>query len=514
MRVKRRERGGRGINEARGIFSVESFAIFTFSLLILHSIAVTVLSAGQEQQKGGDDKVVRKEDVSVYAALILLQEHLPRGTRMTSGFRTASDQLGIIRHDAGIEGLPIPSDMRLDKPNTWRPLLMELRKRGYIIAEPDKTPHSSGDLIVFDLARADLDEIIKACRTAERRGLISISKLIKEPRNRAVHVEMEVTQKGIYALGVQQPVSTPSAAPGAVDASLSSDLRLLKEAHERAKDDPAKQIDIDSTILERLSPTDIGGRRVIEEEIKEHQKRLEEIGQNARKQTALEEIHQAKREGRLEDSMKLAQRFKGDFPEEPEAQNIVAQYATPFLIDRAIDLFLRGGCEDYQMAKEPVDQALKLSPSDQSAVRISREINSAMAGCHSRKIFRIVLGVLLGAGTLVALYYLIRPGKWELQYLDGTGHGQVFELNQTESLIGALGPPDGEADIVISDRKRKISRLHCKIYRAGRKFYIKDESSNGTKVNGQSLENGEYRRLKKNDEISLADEAILLFRRK
>src|SRR5262245_33876626 len=230
-------------------------------------------------EKGG---AVRKDDVSVYAALILLQDNRPRGTRMTSGFRTANDQLRIIRHDAQIEGIAVPNNMTLDKPEIWRPILLELRKRGYTIADPDKTPHSSNDLIVFDLAGANLDQIIKGVQVTQSRGLIRISKIIKERVNQAVYVELEVTRKGLYALGVQHP--TNSASGGESDPPIAQDLRLLNEAHERAKDNPAKQIDLDRIILQRLSPSDITGQRRIEEEIQEHQKRLDELALNAKKQ--------------------------------------------------------------------------------------------------------------------------------------------------------------------------------------------------------------------------------------
>ncbi|HKX26315.1 MAG TPA: FHA domain-containing protein [Blastocatellia bacterium] len=462
-----------------------------------------------QAEKGG---AVKKEDVSVYAALILLQDNLPRGTRMTSGFRTANDQLRIIRHDAQIEGLAVPNNMTLDKPEIWRPILLELRKRGYTIADPDKTPHSSNDLIVFDLAGANLDQIIKGVQVTQSRGLIRISKIIKERVNQAVHVELEVTPKGLYALGVQQPINTTG--PGESDPTIAQDLRLLNEAHERAKDNPAKQIDLDRIILQRLSPSDITGQRRIEEEIQEHQKRLTELALNAKKQAALDEIHQSEQEGRSEEALGLARRFKENFPNEPESQTIVAQYETPLLVGKALDLFLKGDCDDCLQARELVDSALKLAPSDSMASRIAREIDSTLSTCRTRTILRIFFIVLLIAALLVVVYLFIRQGNWVLVVVDGSRKEEMFPLTQPEHLIGALGPPDGEADIEVGDRKRKISRTHCKIVQDGRKFYIKDLSANGTKVNGQPLENGEYRRLRRNDEISLADEVTLLFRRR
>src|SRR5262245_34363957 len=123
--------------------------------------------AKDQKQEGGT--VVEKDDAIVYVAFTLLVEGcLPNGTRLTSGFRTANDQLAVIRHYAQAEGIPVPANMRVDKPETWRPVLAKLRERGYIIADPDKTPHSSDDLIVFDLAGPDQKSIEAAVRRAER----------------------------------------------------------------------------------------------------------------------------------------------------------------------------------------------------------------------------------------------------------------------------------------------------------------------------------------------------------
>ena len=456
--------------------------------------------------QGSQEQIVKKDDVAVYTALVLLQDNLPRGTRMTSGFRTADDQLRILRHFAQNEGIPIPPNMSVDKPDTWRPVLAAVQGRGYKIAAPGESNHGS-DLIVFDLAGADLNQIQNACHAAQRRGVVKITKTILERKNNALHVELEVTTKGMYALGLQQPI--------AGEPDRTSALQLLQDARNKAKDDPAKQIDISYSMLGLL--TNYSDQQALNADILKFQERIKEIELNSRKQAALEKIHQAKREGRLEDAAGLARQFKEDFPKEPESETIIAQYETPLLVEQGIDLYLKGDCESYQPAKEKIEEALKLSPSDKPALRILKYIGSAISDCNTRWIMRIVLGVLAGLGLLIGLIFLLRPGGGKLEGIDGACRGESFDFDPKleEIMIGAIGHEDGgEADIVISDRKRKISREHCKIYRDGRKFFIKDMSANGTSINGQRLADGEVRRLKKNDEISLADAAILVFRRK
>src|SRR5262249_61246130 len=72
---------------------------------------------------------------------------------------------------------------------------------------------------------------------------------------------------------------------------------------------------------------------------------------------------------------------------------------------------------------------------------------------------------------------------------------------------------EGEADIVINDRKRLISRRHCLIWREKRDFYIIDESANGTFVNGQRVSKESGQLLRNKNEISLAGAATLIFQR-
>src|SRR5262249_38296359 len=149
---------------------------------------------------------------------------------------------------------PVPANMRVEKPETWRPILDQLRKRNYIIADPDKTPHSSDDLIVFDLAGPDQNAIEAAVRRAERdKGLVKIERIIREGPRQAVAVELSVAQRGLQELNLRQGASAPGAPP---DNDKKEGLRRLQDLHDQAKDNPARQIALDSLMIDFLDPTD------------------------------------------------------------------------------------------------------------------------------------------------------------------------------------------------------------------------------------------------------------------
>jgi len=76
-----------------------------------------------------------------------------------------------------------------------------------------------------------------------------------------------------------------------------------------------------------------------------------------------------------------------------------------------------------------------------------------------------------------------------------------FEINKEVFLIGKQA---GTVDGVISNDKT-ISRIHCKIIRKGKKYYIQDMGSrNGTYVNNVRLEDGQQLLLNRGDVIRLA----------
>jgi FHA domain-containing protein len=481
--------------------------LFTFFVSLLFAVLVIAHVGAQpaKEQKQESGNVIEKDNVPVYVAFTLLVECcLPNSTRLTSGFRAASDQLSVIRHYAQVEGISIPANMRVEKPETWRPVLVELRKRGYIIADPDKTPHSSDDLIVFDLAGPNQNAIEAAVRRAKDKGLVKIERIIREGPRQAVHVELSLTQRGLQELSLRQSAAGQNA-------SLNDDkkegMRRLLELHDQAKGNPARQMALDNLMIDFLDPTDLGARGRLQEEIKGHEQELEKIAQDADKKALYDQINSAERDDRLEDALKIARDGSGRFS---EFQGLASKFEALMKISIAKEIFFARNCDESETARETLAQARQIDSSNQLASRLEKEINSWASRCSSVTYFWIAFALLALTGLLFGLYFFFRPGYWELKCVDGPCKGETFVLEGPEILIGAV---DGEADIVINDRKRLISRRHCLIWQEKRDFYIIDESVNGTFVNGQpvSKENGQL--LRNKNEISLAGAATLIFQR-
>jgi len=462
--------------------------------------------AKDQKQEGGS--VIEKDNLPVYVAFTLLVECcLPNGTRLTSGFRTANDQLAVIRHYAQVEGIPVPANMRVEKPETWRPIVDQLRKRNYIIADPDKTPHSSDDLIVFDLVGPDQNAIEAAVRRAERdKKLVKIERIIREGPRQAVHVELSLTQRGLQELNLRQGASPPGAPPDN-DKDKKEGLRRLQDLHDQAKDNPARQIALDNLMTDFLDPTDLAARARLQEEIKTHEQELDKIAQDAAKKSLYDKINAAERNDQLEEALQIARKGSSRFP---ELQGLASKFEALVKINIAKEIFFARKCEEAETAKESLAQARQIDSSNQLAARLEKEINSWASRCSSPTYFWIAFAILAVAGALFALYFFFRPGQWELKCVDGPCKGESFSLDGPEILIGAV---EGEADIVINDRKRLISRRHCLIWREKRDFYIIDESANGTFVNGQRVSKESGQLLRNKNEISLAGAATLIFQR-
>ena len=480
-----------------------------FSLVILTALFTLAIASAQPANKEQNQKVesiVEKDNVSVYVAFTLLVECcLPNGTRLTSGFRAANDQLRVIRHYAQIEGIDVPAGMRIDRPETWQPVLAELRKRKYVIADPDKTPHSSDDLIVFDLAGANQSAIEAACYKARDKGLVKITRIIREGPRQAVHVELSLTERGIEELNLRRPVAKSTSI--SEDDEKKEGLRRLLEIHNQAKGNPVRQITLDNLMIDILDPTDLAGRGRLQEEIKGHEQELEQIAQDTAKKSLYDQINSAERNDKLEEALQLAREGSGKFS---EFQGLATKLDLMIKLNIAKEIFFARNCQESEKAKEAIAQARQLDSSNQIATRLEREIDSWASRCSSSGYFIIAFVILALAGTVFALLLLIRPKSWELKCIDGPCKGETFELDRPELLIGAI---DGEADIVINDRKRLISRRHCLIWQERRDFYIIDESANGTFVNGKQISKESGQVLRNKNEISLAGAATLIFQR-
>jgi hypothetical protein len=260
-------------------------------------------------------------------------------------------------------------------------------------------------------------------------------------------------------------------------------------------------------MIDFLDPTDLAGRARLQEEIKTHEQELDKIAQDAAKKALYDKINTAERNDQLEEALQIARKGSGQFP---ELQGMASKFEALVKINIAKEIFFAGQCEEAETAKESLAQARRIDSSNQLAPRLEKEINSWASRCSSPTYFWIAFAILALAGALFALYFFFRPGQWELKCVDGPRKGEIFSLDGPEILIGAV---EGEADIVINDRKRLISRRHCLIWREKRDFYIIDESANGTFVNGQPVSKDSGQLLRNRNEISLAGAATLIFQR-
>lgn len=472
-----------------------------------------------------------KENFHRQLSFTILQEYLPPGTRMTSGYRSPARQLDLILRMARANGISAPATASIEDENSWRPPLMALRQKGYIVASPTHTPHAT-DEAVFDLSGADLNEIQAGCRLAEKAGMIKFRRIIFEAKNNAIHVEIEsVSPKAFNVLGRRPPSTGPGTGPttGSSEADQRrSMLQQLQDLHDR-EPDPIKKIDYDRSKRNLLDPVaEASEIDALDAEIEQHQKEAQQLAAVGPKGTLIAKLSTALREGRYDDAERVAEEYSKAFPNSPEAQQTLVRIKTHSLLMEAQDLLNQGECNQCERAGRLIDEALALSPHHQG-VRLTKErIDECRKRCEGSSVVFVLLGTVVFfvfAGSLTGYYFLSRPNswlsnrmsgpaEWVLEGVGGSCQGRIFPIQPGEITVGAQGRPDGPADIEISDAQSKISRRHCLIMHNGNQVYLMDESTNGTKVNGQEIHRGVPFRINPGDEISLADQAFLLLRQK
>jgi FHA domain len=178
------------------------------------------------------------------------------------------------------------------------------------------------------------------------------------------------------------------------------------------------------------------------------------------------------------------------------------------LVDQADQARRKG---DVLGAKRLLTEAAKLDPTNRrlgpSQVWVDRALSERWVG---RLIAMILAGGVL-VGGLVAGWFAWRRKKKvsTLEMIEGPNPGEIFRLEKDATVIGAL---DSESDWAIVDLSRRISRRHCEIERSGRRYFLTDVSTNGTKINGKPAPAGEPTLLRRGDLIALADDVVLRFR--
>lgn len=134
---------------------------------------------------------------------------------------------------------------------------------------------------------------------------------------------------------------------------------------------------------------------------------------------------------------------------------------------------------------------------------------------RTNKLYTQIATVVLVAIMLIGAVQLFRKKGAsavkirELEMLEGPDPGEIYKLDKERIRLGAVA---AEADVVIADPFRKISRRHCEIERNGKHYFLTDCSTNGTRINNKVIPKDEPVLLKKGDLIALADDVILRFR--
>jgi hypothetical protein len=287
-------------------------------------------------------------------------------------------------------------------------------------------------------------------------------------------------------------------------------LRQLQVQHDRERD-LTKKIAYDRKIIELLDPyTDLEKIRSLQAEIQQHEQEIQQRGKEQQRAEVIGLTKRALEEKRYADAEREAEAALQIF-DDAEVRQLRDEARTRRLIDEVKTLL---AAKEVDKAHQKNQQVLQQTPKDPEAQSLQRDIDNMRDKEKTLFVLEIVFMVLLVAGMLTGLYFLLRTREWLLEGIDGPCQEKVFPLDKDEIRIGALGPPNGECDLVIRDGTHRISPLHCMLVRSGRHWYLMNETANGTMINDEEVEKGNMVRLRKGDRLSLADEAVLVLRPK
>ena len=288
-----------------------------------------------------------------------------------------------------------------------------------------------------------------------------------------------LTSTLVYPVFAQQPA--PAAGGSALDAATQqqvTDLKLQAQDAFEAKDLP-KALALYKRIL-RLNPDDPLAL-----------KRSEELTEAVAKQTEGDRAHRVDQA-----TQQAAEALTGDRFTRAE--------------DALVDARRTHAAAPLDKARRLLDEARKFArPGDARIDRLQRAVDAEAS------LQRVAWWELWGSIAFVALvviaaavFYMLRSGR-RLQVIEGSQIGQIFALQKQSTSIGALA---SAVDWALEDPSRKISRLHCEVFREGRHYFIVDRSLNGTLLNGRPLQKDEAALLKRGDEVVLGGGVKLRFR--
>ena len=512
-------------------------ALFAAALLAVAAALAAWPGAGRAQGESAESlraeyEMLERESLGGHPnrrlSYIMLKPYLPPGTRMTSGYRDPKKQLDLIVRYARSFGMAVPGSVSVEDESSWEGLWGGIRARGIIIAKPNTTPHGREEA-VFDLSGADLDSINAGLRQAEAKGLITYRNIIIERKNNCVHVEVGLIDtkllNNLTGLPAAPQVQGGGDAPRADEAGQQAGLlRQMQRLHD-GEPDPAKRMDYDNDMIAMLDPAADKARiEELEAEVESHRKEAARVGASSEQRGAVEKISEALRDDRLKDAEREAAALLKKFPDFPDARTMLFEIRTRRLVLEATRAMDSASCGDCERAAALVEAALKLAPGHEGARLIKEDVDACTERCRKRSVAVWAVSLLVLASLGGGLYFLALsknwlPSKggapargWVVEVVEGDEQGRVFSVEKESVVVGSKGPPEGEADVLVTDAARRVSRRHCTLLREGGRLYVRDESTNGTKVNGREAGRGVLTECRAGDSITLGDAAVILLR--
>ncbi len=215
---------------------------------------------------------------------------------------------------------------------------------------------------------------------------------------------------------------------------------------------------------------------------------------------------QARMQGQQE-----AQQRAASAQENQEQENQTRTSKTDAAVGHAQSAFLSGRLSEASAA---LSVAERLAPDNPAARALRLRISSAqMVRTRLR-----LLGGGVGLVSPLALgaLWLRRRRQQRFPVLEitrGLDSGRSFPIEKETIRIGAVAQNGAQKnDIVIQDVEHAISRFHCEVARKNGQLYLTDlKSSNGTRLNGQTLQPGRPELLRRGSTITLANNVDLRF---
>ncbi len=178
-------------------------------------------------------------------------------------------------------------------------------------------------------------------------------------------------------------------------------------------------------------------------------------------------------------------------------------------LNQAESAFLAGR---LGQANTSLNLAERLAPSNPLVRDLRTRINAALSLRH--RLFFLGTGAgLFGLAGLIAWWLRSRKRKRYpvLEMVQGLDSGRKYPLEKDIVRIGAVAQDGGQKnDIVVRDVEHAISRFHCELRKQDGDFYLVDmNSSNGTRLNGETVAPGRPALVRRGGRIGLANSVEL-----